>query len=517
MRRARVLLTVVAATSAAWAAAGSGTWTSAGPPAIILSLAVDPSTPGTVYAGSSAAGAFRSTDGGASWGGFGLGSNSVLALAVAATTPATVYAGTAASGVLTNSASAPNWTSSGLLYNSVQALAALPGTAATVFAGTNVNGVMKTTDSGVTWVKSGLGNTSVLALAIDPVDTATMYAATGSGVFRSGDHGSSWVSANVGLAGVTVRALAVDPAGAGTVYAASTAGVFKTVDGGSTWSPVSSGLTTLSVTSLAVTTWSAPKVYAGTAGGGVSVSTNGGGSWSALLGGLANLSVNALAVAPTVPPTVYAGTAGGVFAYTEPVVCRAPSGLVNNTAVDADPCAKKGLSIAWTAPADWGDSGVGTRTFDVLRNDIPVATGLAETAHAYTDTTAVAYVEYAYAVRADNGCGLSATTVGAIASDTTARPAIQAQPSSGTIWAGHSTLLSVTASGATGYQWYTGTSGDTSHPVVGATAFRYSTPKLYSNTSYWVQVTNACGSTASDTAAITLKWHRLRPHVGRAQ
>jgi len=118
--------------------------------------------------------------------------------------------------------------------------------------------------------------------------------------------------------------------------------------------------------------------------------------------------------------------------------------------------------------------------------------------------------------RANNGCGLSAVTVGATAFDLSTRPVIQAQPASQTLWAGHGTTLQVVATSAAGYQWYSGSSGDTSHPIAGATSPRYVTPSLNASASFWVLLSNACGTTASATATVTLKWHGLRRKVSRS-
>ncbi len=62
------------------------------------------------------------------------------------------------------------------------------------------------------------------------------------------------------------------------------------------------------------------------------------------------------------------------------------------------------------------------------------------------------------------------------------------------------------ASGTTplSYQWYRGSTGDTSNPISGATSSSYTTPKLIQTTSYWVAVTNSCGSANSNTATITM-------------
>jgi hypothetical protein len=54
---------------------------------------------GTLYAGTGGAGVFKSTDGGTTWSAAGLSGNRVFALAIDPTTPSTLYAGTNA-GVL---------------------------------------------------------------------------------------------------------------------------------------------------------------------------------------------------------------------------------------------------------------------------------------------------------------------------------------------------------------------------------------------------------------------------------
>ncbi len=103
--------------------------------------------------------------------------------------------------------------------------------------------------------------------------------------------------------------------------------------------------------------------------------------------------------------------------FTFGTACQPPSGLPNNTAVDADPCADTGVLVSWSDPADWGDGGSGTRTFDVLRDGSAIQAGLSSSTHEHTDTTGTNGVTYAYSVRANNGCGMSASTSGASAAD----------------------------------------------------------------------------------------------------
>jgi len=84
-------------------------------------------------------------------------------------------------------------------------------------------------------------------------------------------------------------------------------------------------------------------------------------------------------------------------------------------------------------------------------------------------------------------------------------PAISVQPQSQTIGSGQSATLSVTASGTAPltYQWYQGVS-PSGTAISGATSSTYTTPALTATTSYWVRVSNGCGSVDSQTATITV-------------
>ncbi len=84
-------------------------------------------------------------------------------------------------------------------------------------------------------------------------------------------------------------------------------------------------------------------------------------------------------------------------------------------------------------------------------------------------------------------------------------PSITAQPLSQSIQSGQSAALSVAATGdmPLTYQWYQGSSGDTSNPV-GSNTSSFATPALTVDTSYWVRVSNSCGQTDSATATITV-------------
>jgi len=103
----------------------------------------------------------------------------------------------------------------------------------------------------------------------------------------------------------------------------------------------------------------------------------------------------------------------------------------------------------------------------------------------------------------NGGVGITDTKTVTIVTCTA--PAITSQPSSTSIVTGQTATLTVMASGTAtlSYQWYTGTSGNTSSPVGGATASSVNVSPA-STTSYWVRVTNSCGTADSVTVTVTV-------------
>jgi Ig-like domain CHU_C associated len=108
-----------------------------------------------------------------------------------------------------------------------------------------------------------------------------------------------------------------------------------------------------------------------------------------------------------------------------------------------------------------------------------------------------------YWVRVSNGCGTadSSTVVVTVNTSCTA-PAVTTQPlSTTTITAGQRVTLSVIANGSSlTYQWYQGAVDDTSTPI--GTNDSNVTVQPLVNTSYWVKITNSCGSSKSHAATI---------------
>jgi photosystem II stability/assembly factor-like uncharacterized protein len=332
-----------------WTAGNNGlpTYTSDGKTYIIDSLATDPLTPSTLYAGIRDHVVFKSMDGGGTWtaSNTGLRGDEVAALAIDHLTPSTLYAGITSSinqshfGVYKSTDEGSSWTiSSGDLAGiRVSALVSDPLTPSTLYAGTGI-GVYKSTDGGNRWTASITGlSLSVRALAIDPLTPSTLYAgANGVTIYKSTDAGSSWTAFNNGLPtsaryreAAQIFTLAIDPNIPSNLYAGTHLGVYKSTDGGNNWTAISKGLPTdisnsITYTSpifiIAIDPLTPSTLYAGTSTGGVFKSTDGGNSWTTSSSGLqgSTVRVNALAIDPLTPSTLYAGTSGaGVYKSTD--------------------------------------------------------------------------------------------------------------------------------------------------------------------------------------------------------
>jgi len=172
----------------------------------IFSLALDPVSPGTVYAGSSSLDGrgrvFKTTNGGVTWVATSLSAREpVVALAVAPTAPSTVYAGTYGDGVYRSVNGGATWTAvnSGLFNQAsdssitVFALAVDPNNAATVYAGSFDNGVFKSTNGGGTWARSNDGlpaGSAVHAITSNAAGTC-LHAGTGGSVYNFATEASS--------------------------------------------------------------------------------------------------------------------------------------------------------------------------------------------------------------------------------------------------------------------------------------------------------------------------------------
>src|SRR5262249_45787487 len=124
-----------------------------------------------------------------------------------------------------------------------------------------------------------------------------------------------------------------------------------------------------------------------------------------------------------------------------------------------------------------------------------------------TDTLTVSPAQTTnYWVRITNACGMTesapATITVTVPCDV---PLITAQPQATSIVSGGTATMSVAVIGTAplSYQWYSGSTGDTSTPLSG-TASDTITVTPAATTSYWARITNTCGAADSEAATVTV-------------
>src|SRR5262249_42201120 len=154
-------------------------------------------------------GVYKSLDGAASWSAANLRAIPVLSMAIDPQSPDTLYAGSYI-GVFKSIDRGKNWTAnrSGMLSYyapSIVALAIDPRNPSNLYAGAegdDCGGVFKSVDAGMSWSNTGLVN-CISAVVVDPQDPSMVYAATFfRGVLKSLDGGESWTEINSGFPGV---------------------------------------------------------------------------------------------------------------------------------------------------------------------------------------------------------------------------------------------------------------------------------------------------------------------------
>lgn len=167
-------------------------------------------------------------------------------------------------------------------------------------------GVFRSANNGATWISKSSGMTNLLTSGIIQVQSH-LFVVGPSGVFRSDNNGDSWIAA--GMAGIDVRCVtAVDA----TVFVGTNgSGVYKSTNWGSTWVTVNTGLASTNI--RAIEAKGTTLFAGGQIGTGVYRSTNLGASWSLLAGGLLSGSYRGFAHDDRL---IVAGSYGGGIFYS---------------------------------------------------------------------------------------------------------------------------------------------------------------------------------------------------------
>jgi photosystem II stability/assembly factor-like uncharacterized protein len=210
---------------------GGTSWQLLGP-VTSVDLVADSSAAGTLYA--YLYGITKTTDGGVTWldASTGLGEAlpgepgpSVSTLAIDPSSPSTLYAGRWEKGIYKSTDGGMHWQAldMGFKPSGIVSIAVDPNSSSVVFAGTAEDGLFKSTDGGAQWasVRTGQPNLQVFALAFDK--ESILYAGIYDfGVLVSRDGGNTWTDATPALPSNFIRTLVADPATSGRIYAGST-------------------------------------------------------------------------------------------------------------------------------------------------------------------------------------------------------------------------------------------------------------------------------------------------------
>ena len=329
---------VVALVLSAWPAdarAGAQTWTKLDLNGIRVSaVAVDPSAPSTIYAGSAGAGLFRSTNGGASWQTInnGLGNLFVNSISIDPSNPATILVGTgrgalvgeASAGVYRTTNRGDSWTAA--LSNAFSAsLARTTQNSQVVYSAGN-GPVFRSTNGGVNWTRltppanSPILNTDPTGIAVSPFDPNLLIVVGntegGTGrIFRSTNGGASWTLIRDGLVPVFDVAIA-PPSTAGFIaLVATSTGILRSTNNGQSYQSVTGELGTIDVRRVTFNPLVPTTAFAAT-NRGVFQGLNSGSDWTPVDTSLGNLSVRSVAIDRASPQTLYAGTDDGIWAFT---------------------------------------------------------------------------------------------------------------------------------------------------------------------------------------------------------
>lgn len=204
-----------------------------------------------------------------------------------------------------------------------------------VFAGTQ-SGIFRSNNIGTTWVSAGMSNQVVRSLAVKGTDIYSGIQSLGfSGdVYRSSNNGMLWTEASAGLNRYHCKALSVLD---NDLFASSTqfsgdgyGGLFRSTNDGITW--VETGLPNAFVSCISV---SGKKLIAGTQGG-IYLTTNYGTTWTVSYSSQTNNDIVALSVSENnYFAGIYSGSIGILRSTNNGSNWFAANGGLTNTSVRA--------------------------------------------------------------------------------------------------------------------------------------------------------------------------------------
>ena len=367
----------------------------------VVTIAVDPSNPQTVYAGSYGSGVYRSFDGGATWNpaSQNLTNLYVYSLAIDPRKNSNLYAGTYGSQIYKSEDGGNSWywSGSGMQAQAIVYSISIDGFdpsiiyATTRGASEGPNGpwngvVYRSTDYGLTWQPSlnNLENEDwAYSIIVNPNHHDQVFIATHEhGPYRSDDYGESWHPMQNGIQDDSGRSIVVGLASgfSQTFYYGvwHNDSVYKSVNAGGSWELSNNGIPAQRVYKITLDPQDGQNIFLSTFTSGILFSADGGASWDRA--GLPEDYIYTLVLNPNDPNHMLTGTYGdGVYRSEDAGAnwSRSSSGINNSMVTSVVPSPTEANTIyasvygggvfkSWNLGQTWAEINTGLPNLLVL-------------------------------------------------------------------------------------------------------------------------------------------------------